>query len=112
MFSSTFAASLKLPASNAFGATGLLRRVGIFQVLYRTASIYLQYLRIIDKKSDMVENQLHRSTQNRELIELLKLEKSLVYFTTALRSNEVVLEKLLKTEDVYKRQSLHRAKQI
>lgn len=59
-------------------------------------------LRIIDKKSDMVENQLHRSTQNRELIELLKLEKSLVYFTTALRSNEVVLEKLLKTDSIKK----------
>ena len=50
----------------------------------------------------MVENQLHRSTQNRELIELLKLEKSLVYFTTALRSNEVVLEKLLKTDSIKK----------
>ena len=74
----------------------------IFQILYRTASLYLQDLRIIDKKSDMVENQLHRSTQNRELIELLKLEKSLVYFTTALRSNEAVLEKLLKTDSVKK----------
>jgi Mg2+ and Co2+ transporters len=74
----------------------------IFQVLYRAASLFLQDLRIVDKKSDMVENQLHRSTQNRELIELLKLEKSLVYFTTALRSNEVVLEKLLKTDSVKK----------
>lgn len=74
----------------------------IFQVLYLTASLYLQDLRIIDRKSDMVENQLHKSTQNRELIELLKLEKSLVYFTTALRSNEVVLEKLLKTDSIKK----------
>lgn len=74
----------------------------IFQVLYRTASLYLQDLRIIDKKSDMVENQLHKSTQNRELIELLKLEKSLLYFTTALRSNEAVLEKLLKTDSIKK----------
>ena len=70
----------------------------ILQLLYRTATLYLQYLRTIDKKSEEVENELHRSTQNRELIELLKLEKSLVYFTTALRSNEVVLEKLLRNE--------------
>ncbi len=49
-----------------------------------------------------MEAQLHKSTQNRELIELLKLEKSLVYFTTALRSNEAVLEKLLRTELIKK----------
>ncbi|KAF5035436.1 Cobalt/magnesium transport protein CorA [anaerobic digester metagenome] len=64
--------------------------------------MYLQYLRNVDKKSEEVEAKLHKSTQNRELIELLKLEKSLVYFTTALRSNEAVLEKLLRTELVKK----------
>ena len=74
----------------------------ILQVLYRTATLYLQYLRNIERKTDEVEDKLHKSTQNRELIELLKLEKSLVYFTTALRSNEVVLEKLLRTELIKK----------
>ena len=72
----------------------------ILQLLYRTATLYLQYLRTIDKKSEEVENELHKSTQNRELFELLKLEKSLVYFSTALRSNEVVLEKLLRNETI------------
>lgn len=74
----------------------------ILQVLYRTDMLYLQYLRNIERKADDVEDKLHRSTQNRELIELLKLEKSLVYFTTALRSNEVVLEKLLRNELIKK----------
>lgn len=74
----------------------------ILQILYKTASCYLQYLRIIDRKSDEVENKLHKSTRNQELIELLTLEKSLVYFTTALRSNEVVLEKLLRTDVIKK----------
>ena len=74
----------------------------ILQLLYRTATQYLQYLRNIDRKSEAVEMKLHKSTQNRELIELLKLEKSLVYFTTALRSNEVVLEKLLRTDLIKK----------
>ncbi|MDD3164345.1 MAG: magnesium transporter CorA family protein [Oscillospiraceae bacterium] len=74
----------------------------ILQFLYRIDTLYLQYLRDVDKKSESVEAQLHKSTQNRELIELLKLEKSLVYFTTALRSNEAVLEKLLRTELVKK----------
>ncbi|NLC73599.1 MAG: hypothetical protein GX684_07540, partial [Ruminococcaceae bacterium] len=40
---------------------------------------------------------MHRSSKNEELISLLNLEKSLVYFTTALRSNEIVFEKLLRT---------------
>ena len=74
----------------------------VLQILYRNASLYLQYLRIINRKSDNVEQKLHGSTQNRELIELLDLEKSLVYFTTSLRSNEVVLEKLLKSERIKK----------
>ncbi|NLW70967.1 MAG: magnesium transporter CorA family protein [Eubacteriaceae bacterium] len=74
----------------------------ILQFLYKIDTLYLKYLRNVDKKSDEVETLLHRSTQNRELIELLKLEKSLVYFTTALRSNEAVLEKLLRTELIKK----------
>ena len=55
----------------------------ILQILYRNASMYLRYLRIIDKKSEQVEEKLHFSPRNQELIELLELEKSLVYFTTS-----------------------------
>ncbi len=72
----------------------------ILQILYKNATIYLHYLRQIDKKSEQVEKNLHKSQRNQELIELLELEKSLVYFTTSLRSNEVVLEKLLKVEGI------------
>ena len=74
----------------------------VLQILYRNASLYLQYLRVINKLSDKIEQKLHGSTENRELIELLELEKSLVYFTTSLRSNEVVLEKLLKSDRIKK----------
>ncbi|MCD7907420.1 MAG: magnesium transporter CorA family protein [Clostridium sp.] len=74
----------------------------ILQILYKNATQYLQYLRIIDKKSEVIERKLHQSQKNSELIELLELEKSLVYFTTSLRSNEVVLEKLLRMEKVKK----------
>lgn len=58
----------------------------ILQVLYKNASLYLQYLRVIEKKSEVIEKQLHKSQKNQELIELLELEKSLLYFTTSLRS--------------------------
>ncbi|MDF2542210.1 MAG: magnesium transporter [Herbinix sp.] len=72
----------------------------ILQILYKNATTFLQNLRTIDRKSEEVERKLHISTKNRELIELLELEKSLVYFTTSLRSNEVVLEKMLKIDSI------------
>ena len=74
----------------------------ILQILYRNSSMYLRYLRIIDKKSEQVEEKLHFSPRNQELIELLELQKSLTYFITSLRSNEVVLEKLLKIDSIKK----------
>lgn len=70
----------------------------VMQILYRTASLFLQYLRNIERQSELLESNLHKSTQNSALFELLKLEKSLVYFTTALRTNEVVMEKLFKND--------------
>ena len=81
--------------------TGMRSRF-TYNILYRIASLYLKYLHIIDKKSDAVEAKLHKSTENRELIELLRLEKSLVYFTTSLRSNEAVMEKLMRTNAIKK----------
>lgn len=72
----------------------------ILQILNKNASVFLQYLRIIDRKSEEIEHKLHISTKNSELIDLLELEKSLVYFTTSLRANEVVLEKMLKIDNI------------
>ena len=68
----------------------------ILQVLYRNAARFLYYLRRIDKKSNDVEDELHKSMKNKELIAMLKLEKSLVYFSTSLKGNEAVLERLLR----------------
>lgn len=68
----------------------------ILQILYRIANYYLIYLRQIDKKSLLVEKRLHKSMKNKELIQLLALEKSLVYFSTSLKANEITLEKMLK----------------
>lgn len=67
----------------------------LLQLLYKNATYYLQYLKQIDKISNNVEKDLHRSQKNKELIMLLSLEKSLVYFSTSLKSNEIVLEKIL-----------------
>jgi magnesium transporter len=46
----------------------------------------------------MIEKRLHKSMKNRELIQLHSLEKSLVYFSTSLKANEITLEKMLKLE--------------
>ena len=67
----------------------------ILQILNRISTYYLIYLRQIDKKSLMIEKRLHKSMKNRELIQLHSLEKSLVYFSTSLKANEVTLEKML-----------------
>ncbi|PKM47361.1 MAG: magnesium transporter [Firmicutes bacterium HGW-Firmicutes-8] len=68
----------------------------ILQLLYRIATNYLRYLKQINRKTDQIEEQLHKSMKNQELFALLNLEKSLVYFTTSLRSNEIVMEKMLR----------------
>ncbi|AKB83241.1 Magnesium and cobalt transport protein CorA [Methanosarcina barkeri 3] len=72
----------------------------LLQILYKNSKLYLQYLRRIDKASDKIESKLHKSLKNEELIQLLGLEKSLVYFSTSLKSNEIVLEKILRSTPV------------
>ena len=74
----------------------------IFQILYRNASLFLQYLRSIERRSEIIEKKLGENATNDEIIQLLELEKSLLYFTTSLKSNEIVLEKLLKTDAIKK----------
>ncbi len=65
-------------------------------LLFRGATKYLQYLKQIDKISSNLETQLHKSTKNEVLVQLLGLEKSLVYFSTSLKSDEITLEKILR----------------
>jgi magnesium transporter len=72
----------------------------LLQILYKNSKLYLHYLKNIDKTSDKIESRLHKSLKNKELIQLLELEKSLVYFSTSLKSNEMVLEKILRSTPV------------
>lgn len=68
----------------------------ILQILYYNSSLFLNLLKQINKETEIAENVLQKSMKNKELIKLLDLEKSLVYFTTSLRSNEAVMEKTLR----------------
>ncbi|MCM3676411.1 magnesium transporter CorA family protein [Peribacillus simplex] len=66
------------------------------QLLFEISSYYLRYLKQINKMTNEAERELHQSMKNKELYTFLALEKSLVYFTTSLKSNRVVLDKILR----------------
>ncbi|MGN0589804.1 MAG: magnesium transporter CorA family protein [Ruminiclostridium sp.] len=68
----------------------------VFCLMLRIAAKYLQFLKQIERIFNHVQKQLHKSMKNESLIQLLGLEKSLVYFSTSLKSTETVLEKLLR----------------
>jgi magnesium transporter len=70
----------------------------ILQILLMMATRFLNDLREINKAVDVLEDRLQHSLQNRELLELLKCQKSLTYFTTALKSNEVLLHHLQRSQ--------------
>lgn len=68
----------------------------ILQFFYLVSSYYLNYLRYINKETESTEKLLQKSMRNKEIIKMLSMEKSLVYFATSLKSNEVVMEKTLR----------------
>ncbi len=67
-------------------------------IFLETATRYLTHLREINRTTETIEDQLQKSTRNREVLELLKYQKSLTYFATALRSNEVMMERVQRTQ--------------
>ena len=68
----------------------------LVHVFMRSAAYYLRYLKEINRNTSSIEKDLQRSVKNHELILLLTIEKSLVFFTTSLKSNELLMEKLHK----------------
>ena len=83
-------------AGNLKNINTSLRTRFTLNLMLRAAGKYLLHLRQIEKLSSKIENDLYISMKNKELIQLLTLEKSLVYFTTSLKSTETTLEKLLR----------------
>ena len=68
----------------------------LFQISYLNAAYYLTYLKQINKETEVAEYILKNSIRNKELLKMLSLKKSLVYFTTSLKSNELVMEKTMR----------------
>lgn len=72
----------------------------LLQILLDNAKLFLKYLRQINKESENLEVELKRSIENPALLEMMELGRSLLYFTTSLKGNNAVLEKLSKTASV------------
>jgi magnesium transporter len=69
----------------------------LFRVYLKTALLYLRYLKEINKKTSAIEDELQLSLKNEELVKLFNMEKSLVYFMTALKTDELMIERLQRT---------------
>ena len=70
----------------------------IVQILNRANTNFLRYLKEINRRSVSIQNELSLEIENKELMLMLGLEKSLVYFTTSLKSNSMLLQKMSYTK--------------
>lgn len=69
-------------------------------LLMRMSAVYIQHLSLMDSLTGDIEQSLNESLRNRELMQLLHVEKTLIYFRTALKGNTVVLERLVQSGHV------------
>ena len=69
----------------------------LLQIALRTAIYFLKFLKEIIRRSNNIETELYQSMRNKEITRLLRLEKSLVYFSTSLQSNEIILERMQRS---------------
>ncbi|HEY4207203.1 MAG TPA: magnesium transporter CorA family protein, partial [Puia sp.] len=69
----------------------------VLKVVEKITQTYMEYLKEINQRRNLMEQKLYASNRNEELLELMKIQKSMVYFVTALRSNELLLLKLIRT---------------
>jgi magnesium transporter len=69
----------------------------LLSINLRAAMYFLKFLKEINRRTNNIENELHQSMRNKELIRLLRMEKSLVFFNTSLKSNEIILERMQRS---------------
>ena len=70
----------------------------LIRILARSDIMFLRYLKEISRRVTSIQGELHEQIENAELIQLLNLEKSLTYFTTSLRANQILLEKIRRSK--------------
>lgn len=72
----------------------------VLRLFLRSGSLYLNYLKQINQRTSLIEQDLEKSIKNKELNKLLKMEKSLVYFITSIKANEIVLARLRNSKKI------------
>lgn len=68
----------------------------MLKILYRSVKFYLKYLDIINRTTENIEMELQKATNNKALLQLMEIQKTLVYFSTALKDNDIVLQKIMR----------------
>lgn len=73
------------------------RNMMVLKIFEKVVTTFMDYLKEINHRRNLLEQKLYDSNRNEELLELMRIQKSLVYLVTALRSNELLLMKLQRT---------------
>ncbi|GAC1605034.1 MAG: magnesium transporter CorA family protein [Chitinophagaceae bacterium] len=76
------------------------RKMMVLKIFEKITQTYMESLKEINQRRNVMEQKLYASNRNEELLELMKIQKSLVYFVTALRSNEILLMKIARTNSL------------
>ena len=69
----------------------------VLKVFEKVVQNFMEYLKEINQRRNILEQQLYGANRNEQLLQLMRIQKSLVYFVTALRSNELLFMKLERT---------------
>jgi len=69
----------------------------VLKIFEKVVTNYLDFLKEINQRRNLLEQKLYDANRNSELLELVRIQKSLVYFITALRSNELLMMKIVRT---------------
>ena len=70
------------------------------QMILNIAKEYLRRLRIVEKQLDRLKDDAKETAENREVFKLLEIQNTLTYFTTSLKGNEIIMERLMRTPNV------------
>jgi magnesium transporter len=73
------------------------RKMMVLKIIEKVVQNYMEFLKEINQKRNLLEQRLYDANRNDDLLQLMRIQKSLVYFVTALRSNELLLIKLERT---------------
>jgi len=69
----------------------------VLKIFEKITQTFMEFLKEINQRRNLMEQKLYASNRNEELLELMRIQKSMVYFVTALRSNELLLLKIART---------------